>query len=95
MAPISAGVGSDLGIWGIPTGLPVSYIPTGAHVKNTVSDLYSKCPMVAGLACIFLHNRPVLQDKCQSGLTEGTVWDNTLAMAPVLIHASKEPDGEV
>lgn len=51
--------------------------------------------MVAGLACIFLYKRPVLQDKCQSGLTEGTVWDNTLAMAPVLIHASKEPDGEV
>lgn len=46
-------------------------------------------------ACIFLCKRPVLQDKCQSGLTEGTVWDNTLAMAPVLIHASKEPDGEV
>lgn len=51
--------------------------------------------MEAGLACIFLYKRPVLQDKCQSELTEGTVWDNTLAMAPVLIHASKEPDGEV
>lgn len=63
--------------------------------KNTVGDLYSQCLMVAGLSCIFLYKRPVLQDKCQSGLTEGTVWDNTLAMAPVLIHASKEPDGEV
>lgn len=37
----------------------------------------------------------VLQDKCQSVLTEGAVWANTLAVAPAIIHASKEPDGEV
>lgn len=70
-------------------------LPENKHFKNTVGDLYSECVMVAELACIFLYKQPVLQDKCQSRLTEGTVWDNTLAMAPVLIHASKEPDGEV
>lgn len=37
----------------------------------------------------------VLQDKCQSVLTEGAVWANALAGAPAIIHASKEPDGEV
>lgn len=37
----------------------------------------------------------VLQDKCQSVLTEGAVWANALAVAPAIIHASKEPDGEV
>lgn len=69
----------------------LSFLQTHS-LKKTVSDLYSEYLMEA---CIFLCKRPVLQDKCQSGLTEGTVWDNTLAMAPVLIHASKEPDGEV
>lgn len=37
----------------------------------------------------------VLQDKCHSVLTEGAVWANALAVAPAIIHASKEPDGEV
>lgn len=37
----------------------------------------------------------VLQDKCQSGLTGGTMWGSALAMAPVIIHISKGPDGEV
>lgn len=39
----------------------------------------------------FLYNCP-LGKMC--GLTEGTVWDKELAMAPVIIHPSKEPDGE-
>lgn len=37
----------------------------------------------------------VLQDKCQSVLTEGAVWASALAVAPAIIHASKAPDGEV
>lgn len=37
----------------------------------------------------------VLRDKCQSVLTEGALWANALAVAPAIIHASKEPDGEV
>lgn len=94
MAPISAGVGLDLGIGAFQLDGP-SHLFLQARTLKTLSDLYSKCLMAAGLACIFLYNRAVLQDECQSGLTEGTVWDNTLAMAPVLIHASKEPDGEV
>lgn len=34
-------------------------------------------------------------NKCQSGLTGGTMWGSALAMAPVIIHVSKGPDGEV
>ena len=65
-----------------------SYIP-----PLNVSDLYSECLIVVtGLTCISCTT--VLSGKCQSRLTEGTVWDKELAMAPVIIHPSKEPDGE-
>lgn len=61
--------------------------------KKYVCDLYSEGYDTGHITYIyFLYNCPL--GKCWTQLTEETVWDKDLAMAPVIIHPSKEPDGE-
>lgn len=42
----------------------------------------------------FISCTTTLLEKCQTGITEGTVWAKELAMALSITHLSKEPDGK-
>lgn len=60
---------------------------------TTTCDVYFEFLTVV-TRLTFISCTTTLLEKCQTGITEGTVWAKELAMALGITHLSKEPDGK-